>query len=80
MDAWGWSSLHAWLAERATLPVGPLFCVIAGPTRGYAWSASAAGSSYTGRRSRRASGGALSRISFAVRMLSGCCVRGSRCR
>ena len=27
---------------RATLPVGPLFCVIAGPTRGHAWSASAA--------------------------------------
>ena len=42
MDAWGWSSLHPWLAERATLPVGPLFCVIAGPTVGHAWSASAA--------------------------------------
>ena len=42
MDAWGWSSLHAWLAERATRPVGLLLCVIAGPTRGYAWSASAA--------------------------------------
>ena len=36
MDAWGWSSLHPWLAERATLPVGPLFCVIAGPTAGHA--------------------------------------------
>jgi hypothetical protein len=33
---------HSWLAERATLPVGPLFCVIAGPTAGHAWSASAA--------------------------------------
>ena len=42
MDAWGWSTLQPWLAERATLPVGPLFCVIAGPTRGHAWSASAA--------------------------------------
>ncbi|MBV9944189.1 MAG: hypothetical protein JO262_18825 [Solirubrobacterales bacterium] len=42
MDAWGWSSLHPWLAERAALPVGPLFFVIAGPTRGHAWSASAA--------------------------------------
>src|SRR5690242_9251172 len=41
MDAWGWSSLHPWLAERASLPVGPLFCVIAGPTAGHAWSASA---------------------------------------
>ena len=32
MDAWGWTALGPWLAERATLPVGPLFCVIAGPT------------------------------------------------
>jgi site-specific recombinase XerD len=37
-----WSSLHPWLAERARLPVGPLFCVIAGPTAGHAWSARAA--------------------------------------
>ena len=39
---WGWSALGPWLAERAALPVGPLFCVIAGPTAGHAWSASAA--------------------------------------
>ena len=42
MDAWGWTALGPWMSERATLPVGPLFCVIAGPTRGHAWSASAA--------------------------------------
>ena len=42
MDAWGWTALRPWLSERATLPIGPLFCVIAGPTRGHAWSASAA--------------------------------------
>ena len=42
MDAWAWSALQPWLAERARLPVGPLFCVIVGPTRGHAWSASAA--------------------------------------
>jgi site-specific recombinase XerD len=42
MDAWGWTALGPWLAERATLPVGPLFCVIAGPAAGHAWSASAA--------------------------------------
>jgi len=34
--------LQAWLGERAKLTVGPVFCVIAGPTRGHAWSASAA--------------------------------------
>jgi site-specific recombinase XerD len=42
MDAWGWSALDPWLAKRTKLPVGPLFCVIAGPTRGHRWSESAA--------------------------------------
>src|SRR5437588_4139217 len=42
MDAWAWSALEPWLADRVELPVGPLFCVIVGPTRGRTWSASAA--------------------------------------
>ena len=42
MDAWAWSAIDPWLADRAALPVGALFCVIDGPTRGRAWSASAA--------------------------------------
>ncbi len=42
MDAWAWSALEPWLADRVRLPVGPLFCVIVGPTRGRAWSASSA--------------------------------------
>jgi site-specific recombinase XerD len=39
MDAWGFEQLRPWLAEREKLPVGPLFCVIDGPTRGRPWSA-----------------------------------------
>ena len=42
MDAWAWTAIEPWLADRLVLPVGPLFCVIDGPTRGRAWSASAA--------------------------------------
>jgi site-specific recombinase XerD len=42
MDARAWSAIEPWLADRDELPVGPLFCVIDGPTRGRAWSASAA--------------------------------------
>jgi integrase len=34
LDAWGWEQLRPWLAARVELPVGPLFCVIDGPTRG----------------------------------------------
>ena len=47
---WGWTRrrrawgdhLAPWLAVRVELPVGALFCVIDGPTRGRPWSATAA--------------------------------------
>jgi site-specific recombinase XerD len=41
MDSWGWEQLHPWLTYRPDLPVGPLFCVIDGPTRGRHWSSAA---------------------------------------
>jgi site-specific recombinase XerD len=34
MDAWGWELLRPWLAYRVQMPVGQLFCVIDGSTRG----------------------------------------------
>jgi site-specific recombinase XerD len=42
MDAWGWEELQPWLAVRVEFPIGPLFCVINGPTRGRYWSSAAA--------------------------------------
>ena len=41
MDEWGWEQLRPWLSARAELPVGPLFCIIDGPTRGRPWSRAA---------------------------------------
>jgi site-specific recombinase XerD len=41
MDEWGWDQLRPWLASRTELPVGPLLCIIDGPTRGRAWSGAA---------------------------------------
>jgi site-specific recombinase XerD len=41
MDAWGWEQLRPWLNARLELPVGPLFCIIDGPTRGRPWSGAA---------------------------------------
>ena len=35
MDRWAWRQLDPWLQLRATLPVGALFCVLRGPTRGH---------------------------------------------
>ena len=34
MDDWGWEQLRPWLAARAELPVGPLFCIVDGPHPG----------------------------------------------
>jgi site-specific recombinase XerD len=42
MDDWGFEQLLLWLERRVELPVGPLFCVIDGSTRGRSWSATAA--------------------------------------
>src|SRR4051795_8568315 len=42
MDDWGFEQLEPWLREREQMPIGPLFCVIDGRTRGRAWYASAA--------------------------------------
>jgi site-specific recombinase XerD len=41
MDDWGWEQLRPWLDVRAELSVGPLFCIIDGPTRGRPWSGAA---------------------------------------
>jgi integrase len=41
MDEWGWEQLRPWLTARLELPVGPLFCIIDGPTRGRPWSGAA---------------------------------------
>ena len=38
MDEWAWEHLQPWIDLRVELPVGPLFCVIDGPTSGRPWS------------------------------------------
>src|SRR5436305_11572664 len=42
MDTWGWDELQPWLELRVGLPVGPLFCVLNGRTRGRQWSSAGA--------------------------------------
>jgi integrase len=41
LDAWGWRTLDPWIEYRRQLPVGPLFCVLHGPSRGRPWSPAA---------------------------------------
>jgi integrase len=57
MYRWGFEQLRPWLGHRTPMPVGPLFCVIDGPSRGRPWSADAA-PSFADSRRRPASGGA----------------------
>jgi site-specific recombinase XerD len=42
MDEWAWEQLQPWINARLELPVGPLFCVINGRTRGRPWTTSGA--------------------------------------
>ena len=41
MDDWAWEQLEPWFRARVQLPVGPLFCVVTGATRGRPWAAAA---------------------------------------
>src|SRR3954447_15525975 len=52
MDDGGFEQLEPWLRARETMPVGPLFCVINGRTRGRAWHASAARAALRRRATR----------------------------
>jgi|SRR5450755_4736647 site-specific recombinase XerD len=38
MDRWAWDQFAPWITMRSTLPVGALFCILRGPTRGRPWA------------------------------------------
>jgi site-specific recombinase XerD len=42
MDSWAWEHLEPWQQLRVRFPVGPLFCVIHGPTAGRNWEPASA--------------------------------------
>jgi site-specific recombinase XerD len=52
LDDWGFAQLEPWLRARATMPMGPLVCVINGRTRGRPWHASAARAALRRRATR----------------------------
>ena len=64
MDEWGWEQLRPWRTARAELPVGPLFCIIDGPTRGRPWSSAGVRSEF-----RRTAANAGVRRRFAPHQL-----------
>jgi hypothetical protein len=66
MDAWGSEQRSPWLAARVALPIGPLFCVIDGPTRGRPWSSANVRVEFHRLAPKQASGAASRRISCAT--------------
>jgi site-specific recombinase XerD len=52
MDDWGFEQLEPWVTARQAMPVGPLFCVIDGRTRGRPWPPSAARAALRRRAAR----------------------------
>jgi integrase len=42
IDSWAWEQLEPWQQLRVRFPVGPLFCVIHGPTAGRNWEPASA--------------------------------------
>jgi integrase len=70
MDEWGCERLRPWQNARGELPVGPLFCIIDGPTRGRPWSVAGVARSSAGSppaRSRRRSR-CISRAAHALEL------------
>jgi integrase/recombinase XerD len=63
MNDWAWEQLEPWLQTRVELPIGPLFCVVNGPTRARPW---APARSCAASPATRACGGASPRTSSAT--------------
>ena len=78
MDEWGWEQLRPWLSARAGLPVGPLFCIIDGPTAGGRGRAPPFAASSGGSLPGPASGGGSRRTSCVTRTRSSSPVRACR--
>jgi integrase len=70
MAPWGWEQLQPWLDVRRGLPVGPLFCIVNGATRGRHWSSAAARADLRRPRPPHGCGVASRRISCAMPMPS----------
>jgi Phage integrase family len=68
MDRSAWEQLNPWLQLRSTLPVGALFCVLRGATRGRPWAPAGVRSQQP--RPERVCGAASHHTSFGTLMPS----------
>ena len=66
MDQFGWQHLDPWLEHRRALPVGALFCILHGPTRGRPWTRPRSATSCAAPAWRLGCAGGWRRISCAT--------------
>jgi integrase len=68
-NSWAWEQIEPWLQLRVQFPVGPLFCVIHGPTAGRNWEPASARRQLgrTGAGSRPISSGMRTRSRWPTR-------------
>jgi integrase len=79
MDRWAWEQLDPWLKLRSTLPVGALFSVLRGPTRGRPWSPAGVRAQLHVVAGRAGVRRPLRRISCVTRTRWRCHAKGCRC-
>jgi integrase len=70
IDDWAWEELRHWLSVRVEQPVGPLFCILTGPTRGPPGRPQRHASNYATPRRGVVSGGVSLRTNFGTRTRS----------
>src|SRR5437660_53077 len=56
MDDWESEHVGRWNEHRVQLPIGPLFCILAGSTRGPGWGAAAVRAAPAPARARNRNG------------------------
>jgi hypothetical protein len=78
MDPWGWEHLRPWLELRMAMPVGPLLCVIDGPTAAGLGRATPPAPNSDASPPRPACGGGSRRTNSATPTPSNSRTRGSR--
>jgi site-specific recombinase XerC len=77
MDRWGFQQLAPWLEIRRELPVGALFCVVRGPTRGRPCSTPAIRVQLRDAAAKAGGAAALRPMNFGMPMPSRCRARAS---
>jgi hypothetical protein len=80
MDDWTWEHLARWTDHRIQLPVGPLFCILAGPTRGRGWSATAVRGEFRRLAAQAGARRRFAHTSSGTLMRSRWRMKGIRCR